>query len=151
MAKKLTKSNLKEELEALKDLAQQLENLYKKSVADYQNLERRVAEEKEELKKSANRGLILRLLPALDTLMLADKHTQDEGLKLSIKHIFDTLEKEGLRRIETKEQNFNPEFMEAVHVTEGTEGKVAEELRAGYLLNDKVLRVAQVAVGKGEK
>jgi len=36
---------------------------------------------------------------------------------------------------------------EAVHVTDGEEGKVIEELRPGFLLNDKVLRAAQVTVG----
>ena len=37
--------------------------------------------------------------------------------------------------------------MEAVQITDGEEGKVAEELRAGSFLNDKVLRAAQVSVG----
>lgn len=155
MAKKKIKQEKSEELER-QELV--FENQLRKALADYQNLEKRVALEKEELIRSANRGLILRLLPALDTLLLADKHTQDEGLRLSVKQIFDTLEKEGLKKIETKDQEFNPEFMEAVHVVEGGpsagsgqagqgEGKVIEELRPGYLFNDKVLRVAQVSVG----
>lgn len=143
MAKKIKKN-----AEEVEKKEQKLEDQLKRILADYQNLEKRVAQEKEELKKSANRELILRFLPALDTLILTDKHTQDEGLKLSIKHIFDTLEKEGLKKIEAKGQDFNPEFMEAVHVVQGEEGKVIEELRTGYFLNDKVLRPAQVVVGR---
>ncbi len=126
----------------------EIEIQLKKALADYQNLEKRVALEKEEVVKSANRGLILRLLPSLDTLTLAEKHTQDEGLRLSIKQMFDILEKEGLKKIETEGKEFNPEFMEAIQVVEGEEGKVMEELRTGFLLNGKVLRPAQVVVGR---
>jgi|SRR3989344_2765844 len=142
--KKQVKPEKSEEIENLK-------NQLKRTLADYQNLERRVASEREEQIKSANRGLILRLLPALDMLVLAQKHTQDEGLQLSVRQIFDTLEKEGLKQIETEGQNFNPELMEAVHITEGQEGKVMEDLRTGFLLNGKVLRPAQVVVGRNIK
>lgn len=128
-----------------------LKNQIARTLADYQNLEKRVAQEKEDLVKSANRGLILRLLPALDTLLLAQKHTKDEGINLSVKQIFDTLEREGLKKIETQGQDFDPQFMEAVHVADGEEGKVVEELRPGFLLNDKVLRAVQVAVGANPK
>lgn len=148
MVKKSLKKDTKDKTED-KDLEiKNLKNQIARTLADYQNLEKRTAQEREELKKSANSGLILRLLPALDTLILAQKHTKDEGINLSVKHIFDTLEKEGLKKIETEGKDFNPQFMEAVHVTEGVEGKVVEELRPGFLLNDKVLRAAQVAVGK---
>ncbi|MEK7186615.1 MAG: nucleotide exchange factor GrpE [Patescibacteria group bacterium] len=147
MVKKSLKSEKKDKTED-KDLEiENLKNQIRRTLADYQNLEKRVSLEREELKKSANSGLLLRLLPALDTLLLAEKHTQDEGLKLSVKQIFDILEKEGLKKIETKDAEFDPAVMEAVQITDGEEGKVAEELRAGYFLNDKVLRAAQVSVG----
>lgn len=155
MVKKSLKKDTKDKIEG-KDL--EIENLknqsrldrdqIKRTLADYQNLEKRAMQEREELRKSANSGLLLRLLPALDTLMIAQKHTQDEGLRLSVKQIFDTLEKEGLSKIETEGKEFDPTLMEAVQVTQGSDGEITEELRAGYLLNDKILRPAQVAVGK---
>lgn len=151
MAKKSTKQFKTESSEEIENLKNQI----RRTLADYQNLEKRVAQEREELRRSANSGLLLRLLPALDTLLLAEKHTQDEGLKLSVKQIFDILEKEGLKKIDTNGAEFDPAVMEAVHVVEVDpsassgqgEGKVTEELRAGYFLNDKVLRPAQVSVG----
>lgn len=141
----------KEEHDALRELAQQFENLYKRSAADYQNLEKRVVSEKSEWIKLANKGLLLRLLPALDNLSLAEKHTQDEGIKLSIDQMISAFKEEGIEKIETTGRDFDPNLMEAVHTTTGEDGKVAEEVRAGYTLFGQVLRPAQVAVGKGEK
>jgi len=145
MAKKNRKQDQKEEL---KKKVEELENHLKRTLADYQNLEKRVAEERQNLIKSSNRGLILRLLPALDTLMIARKHMNDQGLELSIRQLFDILEKEGVVKIETLGKDFDPKYMEAVTTVEGEEGKVIEELKPGYMLNDSVLRAAQVSVGK---
>jgi molecular chaperone GrpE len=136
-----------EEYDALKELAQQFENLYKRSVADYQNLEKRITAEKQEWIKLANKDLLLRLLPGLDNLILAEKHTEDEGVKISIKHFLDIFTEIGVKKIETIGQDFRPEQMEAVGVIEGEENKVIEEARAGYTLFDFVLRPAQVVVG----
>src|SRR3989338_7613653 len=102
---KITKLEKTKEIETQE---KELENQLKRVLADYQNLEKRAAEEKQELIKSANRGFILRLLPALDTLILAQKHTNDQGLKLSVQQLFDILEREGVVKIETMGENFDP-------------------------------------------
>lgn len=138
----------KNKKEQLGQKCKELEDQLKRTLADYQNLEKRVEENRLEWVKMANKQLLLRLLPGLDALLLAEKHTQDEGVKLSIKKILDILETEGVKKIETEGKDFDPNLMECVHAVEGEEGKVIEELRPGYLLYDKVLRVAQVTVGK---
>ncbi len=124
-----------------------LENQLKRALADYQNLEKRVSNEKSEWIKISNKDLLLRLLPGLDSLLLAQRHTQDEGVKVSIKHFLDILEGEGVKKIETVGKDFDPKLMEAISTKEGEDGKVIEEVRAGYTLYDKVLRPAQVIVG----
>ncbi len=124
-----------------------LENQLKRALADYQNLEKRVSNEKSEWIKLSNKDLLLRLLPGLDSLLLAQKHTQDEGVKVSIKHFLDILEGEGVKKIETVGKDFDPKLMEAISTKEGEDGKVIEEVRAGYTLYDNVLRPAQVTVG----
>ena len=138
----------KEEYDALKELAQQLENQYKRALADYQNLEKRIAEEKISWLRIANKNLLLKLLPGLDSLLLAEKHTHDDGVKISIKHFLDILENEGVKKIETIGKDFDPNLMEAIGTAEGEDGKVVEEARIGYMLFDQVLRPAQVIVGK---
>lgn len=127
-----------------------IENQLKRAIADYQNLEKRVALERSEWIKTSNKDLLLRLLPGLDSLILALKHTQDEGVKVSIKHFLDILEFEGVKKIETVGENFDPNLMEAVSTVVGEEGKVMEELRAGYKIFDNVLRPAQVVVGRNQ-
>lgn len=128
----------------------ELENQLKRALADYQNLEKRISEEKSNWILSANKDLILRLLPGLDSLLLALKHTNDEGIRLSVKHFLDILESEGVWKIETEKAEFDPNLMEAVGTAPGEEGKVLEEVRPGYTLNNQVIRPAQVIVGKSE-
>jgi molecular chaperone GrpE len=136
------------ELEQLKENLTEAESNYKRALADYQNLQKRVSDQRSELILSANRDLLLRILSVLDTLILANKHVDNEGLKVSINQFQDVLKAEGVTKIETVGQEFNPHLMECVAIEEGDENKVLEEMRAGYMLNDKVLRPAQVKVGK---
>lgn len=126
----------------------EVENQLKRALADYQNLEKRMTEERSNWILSANKDLILRLLPGLDSLLLALKHTQDEGIRLSVKHFLDIFEQEGVQKIVTENATFDPNLMEAVGTAPGEEGKVVEEVRPGYTLNNSVIRPAQVIVGK---
>lgn len=144
------KKDLKEEIVKEKDKTEleNLENQLKRALADYQNLEKRIVSEKSDWIRFANKDLILRLMPGLDSLLLAQKHTQDQGVKVSIKHFLDTLEEVGIKKIETTGVVFDPNLMEAVSTTIGTENIVVEELRAGYTLNGSIIRPAQVIVGK---
>ena len=151
--KKDDKEEKKEEdkhVQELKQKASEFEDKYKRVLADYLNLEKRVAEERKELILKSNKDLLLRLLPVLDTLILASKHSKDDQtLKLSVKQFFDILKVEGVEKIETEGANFDPNSMECIETVEGEEGKVVEETRTGYRLYDQVLRPAQVKVGKG--
>lgn len=142
MAKKQSKKH--EEAKKVKELEDQV----KRSLADYQNLEKRTREERGEWVRKSNKDLILRLLPVLDTLILASEHVKDEGLTLSIKQFLDILRNEGVEKIETEGADFDPALMEGVGTLEGEEGKVVQEVRAGFKYSDGgVLRPAQVLVG----
>lgn len=126
----------------------ELETQVKRTLADYQNLEKRSQEEKYYWIKTANKELLLRLLPVLDTLILASKHSEDKNLQVSTQQFLDVLRNEGVERVETVGKQFDPSLMECIITGEGEEGKVIEEIRAGYTLNDTVIRPAQVKVGK---
>ena len=139
------------ELEALKKQVEEFENNYRRALADYQNLQKRVQEEKSEWIRSANRELILRILTVLDTLMLAQQHVKEQGLEVSVQQFLDILKSEGVTKIETVGHEFNPHLMECITTEPGEENKVLEEIRTGYMLYDKVLRPAQVKVGKGKE
>ena len=127
----------------------EIEDQLKRAVADYRNLEKRFEEEKKEIIKYANKELILRLIPALDNLFLAGKYTTDEGVRLTIKTLLDSLKEIGVEKIITEDKEFDPMFMECVETVDGEENKVVEELRPGFTLYGKLVRPAQVKVGKG--
>ena len=137
-----------DQVKKLEDRIADFEDQLKRAVADYRNLEKRFEDEKREFVKFANRDLLLKLIPAFDTLFLAEKYVADEGIRITIRHLQDALRDVGAERVETENQSFNPETMEAVATEEGEENKVLEELRPGYTLNGKLLRPAQVKVGK---
>jgi molecular chaperone GrpE len=136
------------QVEELENRLEEAENKYRRALADYQNLQKRVQDERIELIRSANKDLLLRILQVLDTLMLAQQHVQDKNIEVSINHFLDILKAEGVTRIKTVGEDFDPEVMEAIAAAEGEEGKVVSEVRAGFMLNDKLLRASQVTVGK---
>lgn len=136
-----------DEAEEVEKVGKEFESKYKRALADYQNLEKRASEQKREWALFANKELLLRILPVLDTLELAQKHVQNEGLTVSIQQFLDVLRQEGVTKVPTVGKEFNPHIMEVVSTKEGEDGKVLEEVRAGYMLHDKVLRPAQVVVG----
>lgn len=139
-----------QEVALLQEQVEENAGKYKRALADYHNLAKRVNEEKGEWIRSANKELLLRFLPILDTLMLAQKHLKDEGLTVSINQFLDILKAEGVTKMKTVGEVFDPYTMECVTIEVGEDNKVLEELRAGYLLYDKVLRAAQVKVGRKE-
>ncbi len=127
-----------------------LENSWKRALADYKNLEKRVSEEKEAVLNFSNSVLILRILPVLDNLKTLVKHIDDAGLKMIIKEFEKILKEENVEEISALDMEFDPAYMEAIEtvfVDESKTGKVIEVLQSGYLLKNKVLRPARVKVG----
>ncbi len=128
---------------------QELEERLKRTMADYQNLERRIEEERRLLSKLSAMLLVEKLLPVLDNLEIAQKHLNDEGLAMVIKQFKDILTQEGVEEIEVIGQQFDPNQHEAVETEEGeNENTVASVIAKGYKIEDKVIRPAKVVVVK---
>ena len=149
MRKKKPTDKDSNELSKLKQRVKELENNWKRALADYQNLEKRATQEKDEFCQWANARVLDKLLPVLDSLQKAVEYHQGKGIKLIWQQFRTILESEGVSEIKAKGENFDPETMDAVEVVEGEKNKVIEEVAKGYLLADKVLRPAKVKVGKG--
>jgi molecular chaperone GrpE len=106
----------------------ELENNWKRALADYKNLERRTAEDKEAFFNFSNETLIRCLLPIIDNMETLSKHVSDEGLNMIVKDFQQILKSEGVRETETTNTDFDPEVMEAVETVEGENNKVVETL-----------------------
>lgn len=127
------------------------EDKYKRALADYQNLVRHTQEEKSEWAKFSNKQLVLKLLPILDTLMLAEKHTKDQTFSLTVQQFLQVLTDEGFERIKTEGESFDPLVMEVVETRDGEDWKVLEEVKAGFKAGETVIRPAYVVVGREEQ
>lgn len=126
----------------------ELEERLKRTLADYENLEKRTQREIDEKSQIAAQRLILSVLPVLDNLEKAQEHLKDEGVSMVSKQFRQVLENQGVSEIVLEEQ-FDPELCEAIEVVEGQdEGKIAQVLEKGYSLAGRVIRTAKVKVIK---
>ncbi|MCK4926235.1 nucleotide exchange factor GrpE [Candidatus Aerophobetes bacterium] len=126
---------------------------------EIRSFRQRTQREKEILKESAAEDLIKELLPILDDFELAVGSAEKlknfsgfaEGVKMIFNRMRDLLKKQGLRPIKTKGEEFDPHLHEAVGTADlkrYPDNLIIEEMRRGYILNDKVLRPAVVKVNK---
>lgn len=130
------------------DPSEEWKQKYLRALADYQNLEKRAANREEEVRKFAAEVTLRKILPAIDSLTLAVRHLQDEGLRLALKEFAAALESCGVTKMEVVGKPFDPYTMECIEVVSGKDELVVEEVTAGYMFLEKVLRVAGVKVGK---
>lgn len=140
--------------EELKAMSEKYLRLY----AEFDNYKKRINKDKEELLKYGQESLLYELLTVIDNLELALKHASDEvstgliqGVEITYKELIKTLEKFGLNAVEAEGKTFNPSVHHAMSQVENgelEENIVVEEYRKGYMLKDKVLRPALVAVSK---
>ena len=146
--KKIIKNKGKEILEKKED-KEKFEDLYKRALADYQNLLKQSAKDKQDFAKYANEQLLHQLIPVYDNLKTSLQHTDEslegsalvEGVKYVVKQFSSALNDAGVEEIKTIDQKFDHNTMEAV---KGEGEKVSKELRAGYKLNAKVIIPAKV-------
>ena len=125
-----------------------LENNWKRAVADYKNLEKRTAEEKTNYMHFTKSQVIKEFLPFFDNLERLEDHTNDEGLKLVIKDLKNTLKNMGVEEVDALGKDFDHNTMEAMELKKGEKNKVLEIYQKGYLLNGNLLRPAKVVVGQ---
>ena len=126
-----------------------LDNKWKRALADYQNLEKRLEREKREFVKFSNAALLDKLLAVLDDLERAELHLKDKGLKIALDQFRSVLRTEGIEEIKALGKKFDPNLMDCVEVVKGKKDRVIGVVRKGYLLNNKVLRPVRVKVGQG--
>ncbi|OGC49973.1 nucleotide exchange factor GrpE [candidate division WWE3 bacterium RIFCSPLOWO2_01_FULL_37_15] len=143
--------DLENKLKELEQKLSEMENNWKRALADYKNLEKRIVEERVDFVSYSTSLLISRLLNVLDNLENLEKHNGDMGLKLTLKEFRQILNEEGLLEIDTLGKGFDSNTMEAIETVEGEEGKAVEVVLKGYMLKNKLLRPAKVKVGQKQK
>jgi len=142
--------DLKQKLKVCQKEKQEYLDGWQRAKADLINFRQRQEKQMEEWKKMINEGLILELLPVLDTLDSAIANSQEkEDYKLVKKQLENVLKRHGLEKIACQETKFNPNLHEIVEQEDGEEdSEIIEEISCGYKLNGKVIRTSKVKIIK---
>ena len=145
---KLNKS--KKNIESCQKKLDEMTNNWKRALADYQNLEKRVAEDKINLSFISKKIVLVKLLPILDSLEKLKEDLKDKNLNIVIKTFYTALEDLNIKEVKALKEEFDPTTMEALELVEGPKNKVTKVCEKGYLLNGKLLRPSKVDVGLGQ-
>lgn len=134
-------------VQKLEEQIKDLENKWKRVLADYDNLVKRIERERKEIIEFVNAGLILRILEVLPDLERAEKQIKNQGLTMVTAHLKKVLKEEGVEEIKVLGNNFNAQEMECVERVKGKENQIIEVVNKGYLMHGRVIKPAQVKVG----
>ena len=145
---------LNEKLSKVKDELEDVKDRHTRLIAEFDNLKKRSAKERENLYGSIMGDVISSLLLVLDNLeKAAEAESKDEeykkGIELVLKQFKDVLTANGVKEIEAVGQPFDPELHEAVSMIQDEnlgEKIVATEYRKGYMIGNKVIRHSMVVV-----
>ena len=157
--------NLSEEKSIEEKLAEAQEQVLR-TLADSENLRRRLEREKEDLGNYIVSNFAKEILAVVDNLQRAIKSIEDkkedknalstfvEGIELTEKQLISSLEKFKINKINTINEPFNQNLHQAMFEVEGKvseAGKISEVIQDGYTIGDRLLRPAMVGVFKSKK
>ncbi len=150
----------KSELDEANAKIAELSDKYLRQVAEFDNYRKRTMKEKAELIKNGGERVMESILPILDDFeralvnMSKDENAKEvlTGIELIYNKFVGVLKQNGLQKIDTDNADFDTDYHEAIAMVPAAvpelKGKVIDCVQAGYMLNDKVIRHAKVAVGE---
>ena len=146
-------AGLKAEIEEKDKQLQESADRLKRLQADFDNFRRRTRQEKEEISAVVVQNLIKDLLPLVDNFERALAAAEDtpfkDGIQMIAKQLLESLEKNGLEKINAVGEKFDPNYHEAImRVADDTkeEDVITEELQKGYSVRGRVIRPTMVKV-----
>lgn len=156
--KEQAKEEKKDPLAEAQAEIEELKDRYLRTAAEFDNYKKRTLREKADLILNGGVKTVTAILPVLDDFerAIADKSEDPKVIKEGVQMIFNkfvkTLKSLGVKKIDTKDKDFNTDYHEAVAMVPGMgddkKGKVIDCVQTGYTMNDKVIRHAKVAVGQ---
>ena len=159
-AEQTVEEQLANMLEEAQQMVREEKDKYLRLSAEFDNYRKRTLKEKAELIKNGAEKTLTAILPILDDFERALKNLEaseetkamKEGVELIFNKFQKVLGQEGLQKIETEGQAFDTDFHEAIALipapSEDLKGKILDCVQTGYMLNEKVIRHAKVAVAQ---
>jgi molecular chaperone GrpE len=154
------KAPLLQRIEELEAQVKEKEAKYMYLYADFDNFKKRTVKERSDLIKFGWESVARELLDVADNLSLALLHMPEntekslaDGIRMVFQHFIMTLEKQGIKKIATSQQIFDPNLHEALssEVSDLPEGTIIKEQASGYVLHGRLLRPAKVIISQGNK
>lgn len=148
------------ELEKAQNETKEMKVRYLRAVADLENYRKRITREKQDIIRSAAASVVEALLPVLDNMKLglksAENHPEAKDVTSGFKMVDDQLKKslseQGLEELLPDGELFDPNLHECIShqpSEEVSEDHIIETVRAGYRLNERLVRAASVIVSSG--
>lgn len=156
----------------LEERINELEQSRARLAADYQNLSRRMEEQRSEIYQLATAQVLEKLFPVIDNFYRAAEHQPNlsadalaseesikkftsyiAGLNMLEKQLMQTVNELGLTKIETKGAMFDANLHEAISYENNAdvpEDYIIAEVEAGWCISGKVIKPAKVRVSKGK-
>jgi molecular chaperone GrpE len=143
-----------EAYDALKAERDQLFDRLARLQAEFDNARKRQEREKQEFRDYATGNVVEQFLPVLDNFALAlnSNGTAEQlrtGVELIVKQMDETLRNLSVQAIPTVGQQFDPRVHEALGTVERDDlpdQSIAEEIRKGYKIRERMLRPAMVRI-----
>jgi len=143
---------LEENMHKLKNEINEKNDKYLRTLADFQNYQKRIEKELQDQKEEIKKKYLLQLLDLTELLKKAYEDPDPKpGLKLLLENMNKFLENEGIIYIDCKGKPFDYQLHNAVSTIEQSEcvdGTILDEIKKGYLVGEKLLRPAHVIVAK---
>lgn len=155
-----TEQDLARDLEATQAALEKEKKEYLFLMAEFDNYRKRVVKEKSEILRNGAEKVLAGLLPIVDDFERGLAATADaddaaavrSGMELIYNKLVKYLESNGVKAMDSTGKDFDPELHEAIASipapSDDLKGKVVDTTQKGYMINDKVLRHAKVAVGQ---
>ena len=148
-----------ETIRQLRDEIRGLNETLLRKQADFENIRKRMAKEKEDFLQYSLTSTLESLLPVLDGFNMAIKSPGEgenyrKGVEIIYQQFLTTLQKLGLEPIETKDQFFDPNLHEAVAAVDTDmyeDQQIIDELQSGFMYKNRLLRAARVRVAHNPK
>jgi len=147
------------ELEKVKAERDQLLDRVARLQAEFENARKRGERERNEFREFAAAGVVEQFLPVLDNFQLALKAGGSEkqlrsGVELIVKQMEEILRQMQVVPVPAVGEEFDPRVHEALGAVERDDipdQHVAEEVRRGYKMRDRLLRPALVRIAHNAK
>ena len=152
-----------EEAPSLEEQLTEMKDKWVRAIAEAENIRKRSKKEVEDTLKYATTNFARDMIVIADYVEQALSTMQQEnvenekmkafisGIEMTVKEIHNTFERQGIKKIDISDKQFDPNLHQAMLEVESENhdvGQIVQQMQAGYKIHDRLLRPSMVSVCK---